>query len=127
MVAHSERARIRIGVADDEPEIRRLVGEILTALGYQVCCVVSGGDQLVAACRSDAFDVALVDLDMPTGDGLVTAEEMNQLGVPTILMSGHADLREVVLEAEPFVAAVAKPLNWHELDSAIQYALRGRD
>jgi CheY-like chemotaxis protein len=71
-------------------------------------------------------DLAFVDLDMPIIDGLAAAEVISEKGIPVILVSGHPDARQVVLEQEPVVARITKPAKTEELQRAIQTALSSK-
>ena len=117
--------RARVALADDQDDVRRVVERLVEQLGYEISVSVSDGAELVEVCRTIRCDVALVDLDMPLLDGLAAAEEVARFGIPVILMSGHADLHSVVLEAEPFVAKIHKPVQSSALAAALEQALVG--
>ena len=63
----------RVLVVDDERQIRRLVGEMLTRLGY-VADYASDGSEAISKCKGaleggDGFDVVIMDLTIPGGMG----------------------------------------------------------
>ena len=62
---------------------------------------------------------------MPVMDGLAAAQHLAEKGIPVILVSGHADAEEIVLEYEPVVCTVLKPASLESLQSAIEQALTG--
>ena len=72
---------------------------------------------------SHAVDLVILDLDMPVMDGLTAAEELAERGIPAVLVSGHPDVQEVVLEHEPVVTRVMKPATIDKLRDAIRVAL----
>ena len=117
---------IRIAVAEDEPDVRSTFVRLLECLGHKVVCAVGNGEELVEQCAQTEVDVAFVDLDMPVIDGLAAAEIISEKGIPVILVSGHPDARQVVLEVEPVVARITKPAKTEDLQRAIQTALRSR-
>lgn len=118
---------VKIALADDQEDLRRLLVMLLEDLGYRVVCAVGSGRELLDQCFEDEkVDVVLVDLDMPELDGLAAAEEIAQKGVPVVLISGHPDAEQVVLEHEPIVARVTKPASVEALQEAIQKALAFR-
>jgi two-component system nitrogen regulation response regulator NtrX len=83
---------------DDEPNIRRMVGALLGAEGYEVRDAAAGADGLAAAVEAEP-DAVLLDLMMPGElDGLATLERLRtQLpDVPVIMMSGRAGLADAV-------------------------------
>ena len=81
----------RVLVVEDEPSIRDVITKILERAGYTVHAVANGADAIDAAQAGAPFDVLVSDVVMPTGSGLVLAEEMMD-AYPTIgvvLLSGH--------------------------------------
>ncbi|MGH7605002.1 MAG: sigma-54-dependent transcriptional regulator [Gemmatimonadaceae bacterium] len=85
-------------IADDEPNIRRMVGALLTGEGYEVSETPSGVDA-VARVKDGEPDVALVDLMMPGDlDGMATLARLRDVApdLPVIMMSGRAGLADAV-------------------------------
>jgi two-component system nitrogen regulation response regulator NtrX len=85
-------------IADDEPNIRRMVGALLTGEGYEVTETPSGVEA-VARVRDGEPDVALVDLMMPGElDGMATLARLRDVApdLPVIMMSGRAGLADAV-------------------------------
>jgi CheY-like chemotaxis protein len=69
----------RILVVDDDPGIRKMVKAVLTRHGYEV--VVAGdGRQALAECgrRHGPFRLVLVDLIMPSMDGVAVARALKE-------------------------------------------------
>ncbi len=118
--------QIRIAVAEDEPDVRTTFVRLLELLGYKVVCAVGNGEELIEQCVRLEVDLAFVDLDMPIIDGLAAAEIISEKGIPVILVSGHPDARQIVLEQEPVVARITKPAKTEELQRAIQIALSSK-
>ncbi|HEX6251100.1 MAG TPA: sigma-54 dependent transcriptional regulator [Gemmatimonadaceae bacterium] len=84
-------------VVDDEPNIRRMVGALLVAEGYDVREAPDGVAAIAAA--EDEPDVILLDLMMPGAlDGLATLQRLRELHpeIPVIMMSGRATLSDAV-------------------------------
>jgi response regulator NasT len=117
---------IRIAVAEDEPDVRKTFVRLLECLGHKVVCAVGNGEELIDQCVQQEVDIAFVDLDMPVVDGLAAAEIVSEKGIPVILVSGHPDARQVVVENEPVVARIAKPASVDDLQRAIKKALASR-
>ncbi len=85
-------------IADDEPNIRRMVGALLTGEGYEVVETPSGVEA-VARVKDGEPDVALVDLMMPGDlDGMGTLARLREVApdLPVIMMSGRAGLADAV-------------------------------
>ncbi len=84
-------------IIDDEPNIRRMLGSLLRAEGYEVREAESGAAG-VAAVREAEPDVALMDLVMPGRTGLETLPDLLAAapGMPVVMMSGRATLSDAV-------------------------------
>ena len=88
----------RVLIVDDEPNIRRMVGALLSAEGYEVREAADGAAGVRAA-EEEEPDVALIDLMMPGGmDGIATLAKMRERwsDLPVIMMSGRASLSDAV-------------------------------
>lgn len=114
---------VRIAIADDEPDVRAVFMRFLEALGHTVVLAAGDGDELVNKCAESEVDVVFVDLDMPVMDGLAAGELLAARGVPVVLVSGHPDAEEVVLEHEPFAWRIRKPATAEAVSRAIERAL----
>jgi PAS domain S-box-containing protein len=75
--AHGEGGALSVLVADDDPDVRRILGEALTAAGCDVRAAASGGEVLDLA-RRMLPDVAIIDLVMPGMDGVEVIAMMRQ-------------------------------------------------
>lgn len=115
---------VRIALADDEPDLRTSMARLLTLLGHRVVYSAANGAELIEACSTHDVDLVILDLDMPVMDGLTAAEELAERGIPAVLVSGHPDVQEVVLEHEPVVTRVMKPATIDKLRDAIRVALK---
>jgi two-component system nitrogen regulation response regulator NtrX len=85
-------------IIDDEPNIRRMVGALLTAEGFDVRDAADGAAGVIAAVQADP-DVILLDLMMPGSmDGMATLQVLREKlpDVPVIMMSGRAGLADAV-------------------------------
>ncbi|MEO7218203.1 MAG: sigma 54-interacting transcriptional regulator [Gemmatimonadaceae bacterium] len=88
----------RVLIVDDEPNIRRMVGALLSAEGYDVREAADGAAG-VRAVEEEEPDVALIDLMMPGGmDGIATLAKIRErwADLPVIMMSGRASLSDAV-------------------------------
>jgi two-component system response regulator DesR len=70
---------IRLLVADDQNLVRSALAALLELEDdFEVVAQVARGDQVVAAARAGAVDVALLDIEMPGLDGLAAAAALTQ-------------------------------------------------
>ncbi|HVO35983.1 MAG TPA: response regulator [Gemmatimonadales bacterium] len=119
----------RVLVAEDDADVRRVVGRVLARLGHEVHDVADG----TAALRLIAempFDLVITDVYMATVDGLELLERMQQqhLGVPVVVMSGGGfKSRQYVLKIAASCGASAileKPFTLNELRAAVEPLLQ---
>jgi two-component system nitrogen regulation response regulator NtrX len=85
-------------IIDDEPNIRRMVGAMLAAEGFDVREAAEGATGLASAEESEP-DVVLLDLMMPgTMDGLTVLAKLREryAELPVVMMSGRAGLSDAV-------------------------------
>ena len=85
-------------IVDDEPNIRRMVGALLAAEGYEVRDAPDGHAALTRAVETEP-DVVLLDLMMPNDtDGLDTLAKFRERfpELPVVMMSGRAGLSDAV-------------------------------
>ena len=85
-------------VVDDEPNIRRMVGAILSAEGFTVRDA-SDGESGVRAAAEREPDAVLLDLMMPGAmDGMAVLSKLRERfpSLPVVMMSGRAELSDAV-------------------------------
>lgn len=106
---------LRVLVAEDNAINQRLMEAVLGKAGHHAT-VVRNGHQAVAAVRDGAYDVVLMDVQMPDLDGLEATQQIRALPpprnrVPIIALTAHA----MTGAKEGYLAAgmddfVAKPI-----------------
>jgi len=85
-------------IVDDEPNIRRMVGALLAAEGYEVRDAADGASGAARAAETEP-DVVLLDMMMPgpiDGMGALNRLRESVPDVPVIMMSGRAGLGDAV-------------------------------
>ena len=87
---------MKILVADDEPGIRDLISEALSAHGHTVL-TAENGVEAVACLAGESVDVVFLDIRMPRGDGLTALKEMRRLWpeLPVVMITGGCRRDEV--------------------------------
>lgn len=116
--------RLRIAVADDEPDMREYFEKILPRLGHEVVSVAETGRQLVEHCEALNPDLVITDIKMPDMDGIEAAATINQKhAIPVILVSAfhNRDLIERA-ESDHIMAYLVKPIKQADLEPAIALA-----
>ena len=87
-------APLRVLVADDDPQMRRLVRAVLEREGMQVVEAADGLDALDAV-GQHRFELIILDMDMPRLDGLGVLEELRAsvatAQIPVIVLTARSD------------------------------------
>ena len=113
-------------VVDDLAENRELVRALLEALGHQVVDA-AGGAEAVTAAAGAAFDLVLMDLQMPGMDGLAATRAIRQAAgpnrsTPVLALSANVLADQV---AQSLAAGmndhIAKPIKLDELVAKVQH------
>jgi twitching motility two-component system response regulator PilH len=125
----SEHARKRVIVVDDDPDIRALVGRVLSD-AYDVQ-TFADGETALAAVRADPPALVLLDLMMPRMDGEAFLMRMRvQLGdaAPPVALLTASSQRTDVARRHGVAAALDKPFELDDVrelvDSLVQRSSR---
>jgi diguanylate cyclase (GGDEF)-like protein len=122
-----EGARARLLVADDEPDARELLGEVL---GDDFDIVTAAdGQEAVDLARSQRPDVILLDLNMPRLDGFGALEHLradpSTMDIPVILVTARSDDAGKVRGLDQgAVDYLQKPFSELELRARVERTLR---
>jgi DNA-binding NtrC family response regulator len=116
----------RILVVDDETSLRTALFRALDQKGYQVI-TASSKSEAFKMCQADRpFDLVLVDLKLPDGDGLELMTELKSVHPKTtfIVLTGFATI-EVAIEATRRGAYhfITKPFNLDEVLNIVSRVL----
>jgi PAS domain S-box-containing protein len=120
----------RVLVVDDEPRLATMLAQILTRDGLAVEVRTSGEDAL-AACAAQRYDLVLTDVGMPGMSGLELAQALTQRcpGLPIILVTGWGS----TIEVDPTAQAAAgirgvlgKPYRIDQVRALVAAALTGQ-
>ena len=117
--------RLRIAVADDEPDMLLFFRELLPHLGHEVAAEAATGRELVEGCNRVRPDLVITDIRMPDMDGVRAAAEVNRSErVPVILVTAHHDA-DILADgaAEYIMAYLAKPVKPVDLQAAVRLAM----
>jgi len=120
-----EGPRLRVAVADDEPEMRDYLREVLPRLGHEVVAVAASGRQLVEQVRAVLPDLVITDVRMPDLDGIEAAAAGNaDRHVPVILVSAFHDAGTLNRLTERHIMGyLVKPVSEEDLKVAISLAM----
>jgi CheY-like chemotaxis protein len=118
------RQTLRILLAEDNPVNQQVATAMLVKRGHQVD-VAANGREAVDAVAARAYDVVLMDIQMPEMDGFEATEKIRALPqggtIPIIALTAHAlsGERERCL-ARGMTGYLAKPFKAHDLFAAVE-------
>jgi response regulator NasT len=117
------QSQVRIVVAEDEALIRMDLVEMLAEAGYHVIAQASDGAQAITLVKEHKPDLAILDVKMPSLDGISAAEEI--IATCPVLMLTAFSQRELVERARDagVMAYVLKPFTINDLVPAIEIAI----
>lgn len=115
----------RIVIADDEPDINRLIAMILRE--YTISRA-KRGDEALALIRQELPDLAILDISMPGMTGLEVAQALladpATATIPLILLSAYGQQREIDAGLATGVALyIVKPFDPDELLQSVEKLL----
>lgn len=116
----------QILVVEDDPDIRQLFQDCLQAKGYRVQSVVDGVRALEAM-RAEMFEGMILDIGIPTIDGLDVLQRIRiwdqQIPIVMVTASGSKDMavRAIGMGAQAYVL---KPFDVDELQRVADYWFR---
>jgi CheY-like chemotaxis protein len=132
-VAFIGRPQGRVLVAEDDPEMRRVLVETFRAEGYEVYDVGDGAALLIELARNhrfhyDTVDVVVADVRMPLCSGLQALETIRSVRphLPFVLLTAFGD-KEMHARATALGAELLdKPVSMKRVASAVTKAINKR-
>ncbi|HEY1426783.1 MAG TPA: ATP-binding protein [Caulobacteraceae bacterium] len=118
----------RILFVEDEDAVRKVAARLLKARGYEVIEAADGEEALaIAEQNAGRIDLMISDVIMPGLDGphLLKAARPYLADAPVMFISGYAEAEfSKVLEGEPGVSFLAKPIDITVLAERVKQALQ---
>lgn len=109
---------------EDDKTISDALSDFLTAEGFHIELACSKAEALAAIAKS-AYELLIVDIALPDGNGFEICEKAGEKGIPAIFLTASGDERSVVkgfdCGAYDYIAKPFRPL---ELLSRIKSVLR---
>jgi CheY-like chemotaxis protein len=120
-------------VVEDVPSLQKLLATVLKKAGHSVT-TAENGEQAVRLTAAEAFDVVLMDIQMPGMNGLdatraIRARECETgLHLPIVAVTAHALLGDVQACRDAGVDEyLPKPINFVDLMSLLKRVTRSGD
>jgi DNA-binding NtrC family response regulator len=112
-------------IVDDDTGVRLMLSSVLNDEGYFVEAV-ENGKQAIKACEKSAFDVALIDIELPDIKGTELLDRLGKLRprMIRIIITGHPSLESAMKAVnERADGYVLKPFEMSELLAMIKKLL----
>lgn len=116
--------KLRVLIADDDPIIRLDLRQMLENLDYEVVAEAGDGEDAIRLAREHRPDVSVLDVKMPTMDGIEVASILaNESISPAILLTAYSD-QELVERAKDagVFGYLVKPFKPSDLPPSIEVA-----
>lgn len=120
----------KILVAEDNPNARQLVHDILESLGYESVLAVDG-PSAVAAAQSQIPDLIILDVNMPGMSGFevcrIIKSDVKLAHIPVLMLTAQSDVESRVtglgLGADDYIG---KPFSPRELAARVEARIRAK-
>jgi len=88
---------MRVLIVEDDTSLRRLIGRGLQEDGH-ITDAIPDGRECIAYLEATAYDVVILDLNLPHRDGLDVLRDVRSRGIktPVLLLTARVDARDVV-------------------------------
>ena len=106
--------RTSVVIADDDPYLRGLLRLLLRSDEYDVVGEAADGEAALELCKRLRPAVVLLDINMPSKDGLAVLDELNttKYAGKVVMISAEATLDKVKLAVQKGAAGfIVKPFN----------------
>ena len=117
-------------LVDDELEILKSLGEILTRFGYQVIAKQAAQEALASMKDGANIDLVITDYRMPDMDGLEFLNALRQVdsSVPVIMLTAYGAVESYLKSLSLGVFEyVNKPIKAKELGRIVQAAINSAE
>lgn len=114
---------MRTLIVDDEPLARSRLKRLLSAYPEYVCVgEASNGEEALEQMQALKPDLVLLDIEMPGGDGLSVAEQLNTLAIPPaiIFVTAHPEHALDAYRVSP-ADYLLKPVDPERLNCALSH------
>ncbi|TMS58148.1 response regulator transcription factor [Imbroritus primus] len=117
---------MRILIVEDDPELADGLASSLAQSGYAVDAVHSGSSAL-SACATTPYQLVLLDLGLPDGEGMDYLRQLRRAGLraPVLILTARDDLQDRVRGLDAGADDyLTKPFELDELEAHVRALLR---
>lgn len=123
----TKKHRLDVLIVDDDPMIGMLLQGGIDAERFSVS-VAHSGREAIAMCESSAFDLVVLDYQMPGKSGLEVAGVLREKQIPFVMLSAFADSRiEQRAARQGALGYLIKPVTPKQVELAVNTALARAD
>src|SRR5215475_4626453 len=114
----------RILVVDDDPILREFA-RVHLATPFTTIDTAGDGEAALLRLRAEAYDVVLLDIEMPRLDGIGLLARMRAddalRRIPVIILTAHDDIASIDRAYQAGASSfTTKPVNWRQLSYHIR-------
>lgn len=111
---------MKILVADDQKEVSDLLCDFLTKKGY-ACDVVSDGEKAQERLKSNSYDLAFIDHNMPELTGLEIVKFVKKNGIKTkiVILTGYPVMKDFFAKSVGADEYLQKPCQLEEIQNIL--------
>jgi len=116
----------RILIAEDDPLVSSFMAKRLRKAGYTIH-VADDGDIATDLALSGDFDLVLLDMALPSREGVEVLQELRRRGshIPVIVVTGRPEMRDAVARLNVGAADfVIKPFRFEELLARVRWHIQ---
>ncbi len=111
----------RVLVVEDDNEVRSMLSDYLTFLGYQTDTAADGLEGLNRI-KEQTYDLVITDIAMPyvSGIGIISILKKNHPDIPVIAITGYGYHAEELAQEKNADFIMGKPFDVQKLKEAIK-------
>ena len=113
-------------LVDDDPSVRKIVGDMLERSGHRVAAAADGAIALTTLQARKDVELVISDHCMPGMDGLTLTRRIKELrpDLPVVIMTGYCDLQSYLCAIGlGVVRYISKPVGLRELLQTVRDAV----
>ncbi len=107
----------RVVLVEDEPLLMMVLEDVLEQLGYRLAGSAARLDEALALVATDAFDAAVLDVNLGGEASFPVADLLLERGIPFVFTTGYGAAG--IPEKYASVPLLAKPFRQHDIERVL--------